>query len=291
MTNRIVYQQLNKDYLFWTEKRRFGQMKGGQVSGLLTAETDEKVVQRILIDCGLGTLESIADHLPDSFWDDPLAIIITHGHIDHHAELMVISEMYTQRRGGHWRDVRPPVSVYATAGTFEHLDRTHWWGFRGGKSLRHQLIKREEPFTIAPFAINPIPVEHFLDSVNFLIHFNVSQPHKIFIGWDMTSPNKEAIPLIQHPSLAFFDSTTWSEREVGHICIEDLVGSGFLAALQLDYAPDQQNYGGYLVHYSGWEDEEGMLSDHALKEKFDSNFPELASVIRVAERGQCWTFV
>ena len=290
MTKQIVYQQLNKDYLFWTEKRRLGQMKGGQVSGLLTYTLNGEVIQRVLVDCGLGTLESIADYLPDTFWDDPLSIIITHGHIDHHAELMVISEMYCQRRGENWRDVRPPVPVYATAGTFEHLDRTHSWGFRGGNSLTPSIIKQNDAFLIAPFTIVPIPVEHFVDSVNFLIQFQLSQPYKIFIGWDMTTPNIEAIPLIQQSSLAFFDSTTWGEPEVGHITIEALVTSGFLPQLNLEYAPDNYKFGGYLVHYSGWEDEQGMLTDQALKEKFDNNYPELAQVIRVAERGQCWIF-
>ena len=286
----VIYQQLNKDYLFWTEKRRLGQMKGGQVCGLLTHEVDGEVTQRILIDCGLGTLESIADHLPDSFWDDPLAIIITHGHIDHHAELMVISEMYCQRRGSHWREVRPPVQVYATAGTFEHLDRTHWWGFRGGKSLMHKPITANETFAIDKFDIMPLPVEHFVDSVNFLIKFDLDKPHKIFVGWDMTKAPMDTLIQVNQPSLAFFDATTWGEPNVGHICIEDLVGTGYLSGMELNYAPEQQQYGGYLVHYSGWEDSFGMLTDEQLKEKFDTTFPDLAKVIRVAERGQKWEF-
>ena len=290
MSEQVTYQQLNKDYLFWTEKRHLGQMKGGQVCGLVTLESDDEVKQRILIDCGLGTLESIADHLPDSFWDDPLKIIITHGHIDHHAELMVISEMYCQRRGNHWREVRPPVEVYATAGTFEHLDRTHWWGFRGGNSLIYKPITPSESFEISSILITPIPVEHFLDSVNFLIEFELSQPHKIFVGWDMTLPPSDSLSIISHPSIAFFDSTTWGEPDVGHISIENLVNSGFLAGMNLSYAPQHQKYGGYMVHYSGWEDSFGMLSDSALKEKFDYAFPDLANLVRVAERGQCWKF-
>jgi hypothetical protein len=290
MTIQVTYHQLNKDYLFWTEKRRFGQMNGGHVSGLVTHSIDGVVQQRILVDCGLGTLVSIADYLPDSFWDDPLVIFITHGHIDHHAELMVIAEMYCQRRGNHWREVRPPVTVYATAGTFEHLDRTHWWGFRGGNSLTHQLIMPLEPVIFDPITITPIPVEHFLDSVNYLIEFELSQPHKIFIGWDMTTVPLDTVPLVAQPSLAFFDSTTWAEPNVDHICIEDLVGSGFLPSMKLDYAPEKQKYGGYMVHYSGWEDSFGMMSDQALKEKFDDSFPELANVVRVAQRGQSWIF-
>ena len=54
--------------------------------------------------------------------------------------------------------------------------------------------------------------------------------------------------------------------------------------------PEQENYGAYLVHYSGWEDPWGMLTDSQLKTRFDNTFPTLADVIRVAERGQQWVF-
>lgn len=60
--------------------------------------------------------------------------------------------------------------------------------------------------------------------------------------------------------------------------------------MQLAFAPEHQKYGAYLVHYSGWEDPWGKLSDQALETKFQNTYPELASVIRIAKRGQIWDF-
>ena len=72
--------------------------------------------------------------------------------------------------------------------------------------------------------------------------------------------------------------------------VEELVTTGFLDQLQLRYRPEQEKYGAYLVHYSGWEDAWGMLTDSQLKERFDEAYPSLANVVRPAERGQQWHF-
>ncbi|MBI1876927.1 MAG: hypothetical protein HYR94_01595 [Chloroflexi bacterium] len=42
--------------------------------------------------------------------------------------------------------------------------------------------------------------------------------------------------------------------DTGHSGVEDLVETGFLEQLYLEYQPQQEKYGAYLVHYSGWED-------------------------------------
>jgi hypothetical protein len=90
--------------------------------------------------------------------------------------------------------------------------------------------------------------------------------------------------------LALIEATTWQPGPTGHTCIEDLVGSGFLESLELIDDPANQYFGAYLVHYSGWEDAWGTLTDAALKARFDEHFPQLGPLVRVAERGQVWTF-
>ena len=54
--------------------------------------------------------------------------------------------------------------------------------------------------------------------------------------------------------------------------------------------PEQQQHAAYLLHYSGFEDPWGVLTDAQLKVKFDETYPELAAVIRIAQRGQQWVF-
>lgn len=287
MGETVEYCQLNKDYAYWTEKRRIGQTKGGHTAGLLSHVADGRVRQNILIDCGLGTLEGIADACDDAFWDQPLAIFITHGHIDHHAELMILSEIYGKRRSANYRDLRPPLHVYCTAETQTHLFNTHRYGYTGGKTLEHHLVVPEIPLQLDVFNLRPIAVDHFPGAVICAIEFGA---HKIDIGWDMTTLplTPQALSLLRNPSLAFFEATTWTPmaQYSGHTSLDELVKTGFLDALELQYDPARNKHGAYLVHYSGWEDPWGALTDTQLKERFDQTFPTLAKVVRVAERGQ-----
>jgi glyoxylase-like metal-dependent hydrolase (beta-lactamase superfamily II) len=292
MDQQVSYRQINKDYAYWIEKRRVGQQKGGHVSSLLSHVVDGRVRQNILVDAGLGTIEGLADLGDESVWDAPLAVLITHGHIDHHAELMILAEIYCTRRGVHIHDVRPPLPVYCTAATQRHLFRTHHYGYTGGNSLRQHLIKPCRSLQLGIFTITPLAVDHFEGAVIYVIEFGGAARHKIVIGWDMTTLPLDHVGRLAGPSLALLEATTWSPlaAEIGHTSITDLVQSGFLAQLQLVYQPERQRYGAYLVHYSGWEDPWGMLTDQQLKAKFDESFPELAPVVRVAERGQQWSF-
>jgi beta-lactamase family protein len=286
MSDEVVYLQLNKDYPYWTEKRRVGQLKGGHVAGLLTHRHAGQVQQNILIDAGLGTLEAIADFCEDAFWDRPLSVFITHGHIDHHAELMILSEIHCKRRAKA-AGQRPPLQVFCTAGTFKYLFDTHRYGFTGGKTLQHQPIVANSPLTCDVFNISPLAVDHFEGAVIYSIEFG---EQKLIIGWDIRTLPFPEIERLQRPSLALFEATTWTPMadKTGHISIEELAGTGFLARLRLQSDPAEDKYGAYLVHYSGWEDPWGMLSDRQLKEKFDASYPDLATVVRVAERGQQW---
>lgn len=292
MSQHVIYCQLNKDYAYWTEKRRIGQNKGGHVAGLLSHRDTGRVRQNILIDAGLGTLEALADLCEDSFWDEPLRVFITHGHIDHHAELMILSEIYCKRRGQHIDDTRPPLQVFGTRETHKHLERTHWYGFRGGHTLEACLVRPGSWRQTGIFHLLPLAVDHFEGAVIYVIEFSLTRLHKIVIGWDMTSLPLKQVAKLRDPSLALFEATTFTPlaRYTGHTSVEELVHSGFLEQLQLQYLPDQEKYGAYLVHYSGWEDPWGMLTDDQLKTRFDARCPSLSNLVRVAGRGQSWQF-
>ncbi len=293
MSGQVTYCQLNKDYAYWIEKRRLGQTRGGHVTGLLSYQKDDSIRRNILFDAGLGTLEALADFQPDQFWDEPLRVFITHGHIDHHAELMILSEIYCQRRGQDLHDIRPPLPVFCTEETYRHLKKTHEYGFTGGNTLVHVPIKPERPIIqYGLIEILPLPVDHFGGAVIYRIKFDLGARHKIIIGWDLKTPPVNWLDYLVRPSLALVEATTWSPmvEHTGHISLETLVSSGFIEQLQLCHAPDRDMYGAYMVHYSGREDPEGMLSDQQLKATLDRTFPWLAPLVRVAERGQMWTF-
>jgi len=292
MSRQVIYRQLNKDYAYWIEKRRIGQQKGGHVAGLLSYVEAGQVKQNILFDAGLGTLEALADQLDDSFWDEPLAVFITHGHVDHHAELMILSEIYCQRRGPHIYDIRPPLRVFCTTATHKYLEQTHRYGYHGGNTLKHCAVTAGQPVQVGLFDILPLAVDHFKGAVIYRIEFELLKHHRIIIGWDLKTLPMEHLEQLRRPSLAFVEATTWTPLadDTGHTSIEDLASSGFLDGLQLQFQPEQEKYGAYLVHYSGWEDPWGMLTDAQLKQQFDETYPLLSNTIRVAKRDQQWKF-
>src|SRR5262245_23825762 len=205
---------------------------------------------------------------------------------------MILSEIYCQRRGQYLHDFRPPLLVFCTSETQNHLYQTHHYGYTGGKSLQHVRVIPGEMVQAGIFNILPLSVDHFEGAVIYVIEFNLSRPHKIIIGWDTTTLPLAYIEQLYRPSLALFEATTWHSmaQDTGHSSLEDLVKTGFLERLELGYQPAQERYGAYLVHYSGREDPWGMLTDQDLKEKFDHTFPSLSNVVRVAERGQQWIF-
>jgi phosphoribosyl 1,2-cyclic phosphodiesterase len=289
MSDEVTYLQLNKDYAYWTEKRRVGQLKGGHVAGLLTHLHAGQAKLNILFDAGLGTLEALADFCPDPFWDQPLVVFITHGHIDHHAELMILSEIYCKRRGRDIHQRRPPLQVFCTTETHKHLFATHRYGYTDGRTLEHQPIIANSPLTRDPFRIMPIAVDHFEGAVIYVVEFG---NHRLAIGWDLRAVPFSQLEHLRSPSLALLEATTWTPMtgETGHISVEELVRTGFLEELQLQSDPAECRYGAFLVHYSGWEDPWGMLSDAQLKAKFDRSFPELSRVVHIAERGQQWSW-
>lgn len=287
MSDEVRYLQLNKDYPYWTEKRRVGQLKGGHVAGLFSHIHEGKTRTNLLIDSGLGTLEALADFCEDAFWDQPLSVFITHGHIDHHAELMILSEIYCRRRGKLLHDRRPPLVVFCTFETQKYLFATHQYGYTGGNTLRHEPVTAGMPLTCGIFKVTPIAVDHFDGSVIYTIEFG---NQKVVIGWDMRALPFSEIERLHRPSLALLEATTWTplSKYTGHISVEELVGTAFLRSLELEVDPAHGKYGAHLVHYSGWEDPWGVLGDGQLKAKFDQSFPDLANVVRVAQRGQLW---
>ena len=144
------------------------------------------------------------------------------------------------------------------------------------------------------FQVTPLAVDHFEGAVIYVVEFGSGRKHKIVIGWDLKTPplDDSQIERLRRPSLALIESTTWTPmaQDTGHASIEQLVSTGFLDRLELRFDPGQEQYGAYLVHYSGWEDPWGMLADDQLKARFDRAFPRLSEVVRVAERGQRWSF-
>jgi len=283
---RVIYQQVNKDHAYWIEKRRVGQKRGGNTAGLLTHFSENgSVAANILFDAGLGTIEGLAD-LSEFNWQWPLEVFLTHGNIDHHAELMVLSELWCERAS---ETPRGPLRVHGTDGTLEIARKVHFHGFGEGGTLEPVPISPHEAPARGIFRIHALDVDHFPGSVIYVAEFS---RHRIVIGWDLkTPPDPDRLSILKRPSLALVAANTWSalSPRAGHTSVEELVSSGFLHKLEAP-APADGHHGIYLVHYGGREDPGGALSDRRLAAKLRAAYPDLADTVGVAARGQAWTF-
>ncbi len=288
MSDRVVYQQLNKDHAYWSEKRRVGQLKGGNTAGLLTHFRGDEAVAAILFDAGLGTIDGLHD-LQRFDWQWPLTAFITHGHPDHHLELMILSEIWCKRQTASRRDA---LAIHCTQTTYSSwLEPVHKWGFTGGKTLIHKPITVGSPEHAGIFTVHAIDVDHFPGSVIYVVEFGESERHRVVIGWDMkTLPDPDQHPILKNPSLALLEANTWNalSAKTGHTSVEELASTGFLS--KLGASVGQHRYGLFLVHYGGGEDPGGMLTDAQLLSKFQATYGHLASVVGVASRGQSWVF-
>jgi phosphoribosyl 1,2-cyclic phosphodiesterase len=284
MLDGVLYQQINKDHAFWTEKRRHTAGPGGNTAGLLTHAVDGQVTTNILFDAGLGTIEGLCD-LADFDWSWPLDVVVTHAHADHHAELQLLSDQWCKRNGPR----RDAIRVHAHSMTLDRLRLAHARGFEDGRTLHAVELRPGERQRLGIFTVTGIDVDHMPGAMIYAVEFGAE---KLVVAWDLkTPPSPLAHPLLQRPSLALIEANTWTalSSRTNHTSVEELVRSGFIQGLRLDQAPGTR-HGAYLVHYSGAEDAEGPMSDQALAARLARQYPDLAARLGVARRGQQWRF-
>ena len=108
-----------------------------------------------LLDCGNGVLANLGRVL------DPVSldgVIISHGHIDHFADLFALQAALRYAPTG----PVPPLPLYLPPGLFDRMEAL--LGDRGGHELReafrvHEIVPGV-PIAIGEFSILPHPVEH-----------------------------------------------------------------------------------------------------------------------------------
>lgn len=284
MADVVLYQQINKDHAFFSEKRLRNPGPGGNTAGLLTHLVDGVAVTNVLFDAGLGTTEGLCD-LARFDWAWPLDIVLTHAHADHHAELQLLSEQWCTRIGPR----RPAIPVRAHRTTLDHVAGAHAKAFGDGRTLEAAPIQPGVATQIGIFRVTGVAVDHVPGAMIYAVEFG---REKVVVAWDMRSPPRpDEHPVLLRPSLALVESNTWSavSDRTGHTSVEELMSSGFLRDLRLPESPGTPN-GAFLVHYSGAEDPDGPMSDADLAWRVARAYPNLAPWVRVAARGQLWSF-
>lgn len=284
MNGTVIYQQINKDHAYWTERTADHKSKGGHTSGLLSHVSPEgEVIDNILFDAGLGTIAGLCE-LDRFEWTWPLDVFITHGHPDHHLELLILSELWCRRLP---EEKKRPLKVFCTERTFDWINPAHSFAFseKGGNTLRCVRIDTGEPVKRGIFTLHAVKANHFPGSVIYIVEFGRK---KIVIGWDIGKlPDPDKDPVLKSPSLALIEATTWKPllEKTGHTSIHDLFETDFLRKMNVSTDTDAEEYGVYFVHYGGG------LPDDKLLDRIRIKYPDSVGIVGgIARKGQSWMF-
>jgi len=146
----LLVQLVNKDHAYWWEKRDVGQLVGGNTSALITHIRDGDILTSVLIDAGFGTITGLLD-LSAFSWSWPMEVLVTHGHIDHHAELMALSELWCKR-------YRPTRSSRAPSFPPPKPEVLRGYNLSDCESIVRKLQHRLSQITADPFFGRDAPV-------------------------------------------------------------------------------------------------------------------------------------
>lgn len=301
----FTYFQLNTDANYWPEKMVAGvQTRGGHTAGLFMCVEEGRPIHSLLIDAGLGTIQALSElGFP---WGSSLDCLNTHGHADHHLELMILSEIHCLRFGP---PGARPINVYCTQETFEQtLNRVHGFRFCQGASQTLKFCPvipatsanpLPDPFPIGPAGIfqgRAIESDHFAGAVNYAVEFSAeSGMQKVDILWDLkTPPDPEVFTFLRNPTLALVEANTVRKSaKSGHVSGEDLLESNFLNRLDCRVAGSGPPYGIFLVHFGGRVDESSrsIIADSDFLATIATEIsPMPSTVIGLAKRLQRWDF-
>jgi len=124
---------------------------GRACAGYLVQTADTSV----LLDCGNGVLANLGQVLDPVSLD---AVVISHGHIDHFADLFALQAALRYAPTG----AVPPLPLYLPRGLFDRMKAL--LGDRGGRELReafkvHEVVP-DAPIVVGDLSITPHPVDH-----------------------------------------------------------------------------------------------------------------------------------
>ncbi len=260
----------------------------------LLLEEDGVIVDHTLIDCGMGVVQNLATLPTPARGAIIQRVLLTHGHLDHIAGLdSLLVSLRLGRKAGDIPASQPwPLPIYSTKRTWRERvganptnPTEHGMFHYLEKVLRHNDItdaaQARAPIRLHPaLTVQPIPVEHYLDSVHYLFTFwpsgtiGAGQPRRIALCWDLAAyPAGRSDDVWQGIALdprqgwladqmagvdlLAIESTTWRSTNPGHI--------GFTGPATR-YQQDHDAYGvidllrawqprlARIVHYDGWDD-------------------------------------
>lgn len=213
----------------------------------------------VLVDVGLGALNSVLEFQQQAHVNRVDALLLTHPHFDHIAGLDWLANMV---RRSDVTDQTKPLPLYCSAPCYEEaIGRRFIWL----KDLySHRPLSSGQPVRIegregAALRLTPLSVWHGPTAPGAMIFVieAESPAHRIVLAWDMLrladgvndAPLRGADLLLVdstswHPQYAKDDSSATKNHNTWHRSIEEW----------LDVLPEWKPKRTYLIHYSGFSD-------------------------------------
>jgi ribonuclease BN (tRNA processing enzyme) len=260
----------------------------------------EEILLHLLVDVGLGALNSLLEYQYQGHVNRIDALLLTHPHFDHIAGLDWLAAMI--RRSDVAEQPRP-LPLYCSDPCYEEaFNRRFVWL----KDLfSHHAIRSGDPVQIegregASLRVHPLSVWHGPTAPGAMIYSIEAQGKRIVLAWDMLrlekdvddSPLRQADLLLLdstswHPQYAADDPTAARHHNTWHRSVEEW----------LSIIPDWRPKRTYLIHYSGFSDSnphpacpdpewikiKGVLSEHELRLHARREAERLKLDLRVAQ--------
>jgi ribonuclease BN (tRNA processing enzyme) len=243
---------------------------------LFAEDENGQLLSHVLFDAGSGVMDSLLEYPPLRAAPRLDAVVLTHWHPDHSAELTRICNTWSRSRRRHGESA-PKVPVWCRTGSAAWLERLYphlhllgleLHGFGGSEPMGALLsgFGLELPgVKITPLSLshstadlNPErPTEALPCCAGYILEF---AQHKIGLLWDLDASNlwledasHEAVRRLRGADHLFFDSNTWAYSTTPDGRPASHASFGLIGRFARVLEPKQT----WLVHLSGHEDRPG----------------------------------
>ena len=268
----------------------------------LILRREEEVLLHVLVDAGLGALNSLLDYQCKAGVNRIDALCLTHPHFDHIAGLDWLANMC---RRSDVPDQPRPLPMYCSMPCYEEAIGRRFPWLR--ELYSHRNVISGETFSIegragASLRFTPLSVLHGPTAPGAMIYCVEGEGRRIVLAWDLLrlAPNVDDAPL-HDADVMLIDSTSWhpqpakddptgvKNHNTWHGSIEE-----WLALL-----PEWQPRRTYWIHYSGfsdsnehpdcpdpqWQGITGVLSERELQFHTQREAKRLGLDLQVARHG------
>jgi hypothetical protein len=223
--------------------------EGGQMS----SEEAASPLYHLMIDAGQGVVRSLEQGIRDitarmqgrNARSIPDALLLSHGHIDHIADL---NSLVKASKNDTSFNPNKKIQVYCTKETLDQITATFPALKSDDSILQYNIITPREKMSIGPFKVLPIASDHSTDkakaeSLAFIITYENT---KIISGWDFRSLLDTDESLFWNPSLLILGTESYNPHPsvTGMISVSD--------AYNLARQWNAKEV--FLLHYSGIAD-------------------------------------